>query len=332
MKTIKQLIRCVLLSACSVIATVAVADDKPSFEQYLQQVKQQALAQGVSPATIDQAFADATFIQRTVKLDRNQPEKRVTLDTYLPKRVPQWKIDKARKLYKQHYSLLKEIGDQYGVQPRFIVALWGNETNFGTYTGNFDIVSALATLAYDGRREEFFRKELIAALTILDQGHIELAQFQGSWAGAMGQTQFMPSSFLAFAVDHDGDGRKDIWGTQADVFASIANYLAQSGWNDDLTWGRQVKLPADFDPELAGLKIKKSLAEWQQLGVRRYDMSNLPTRDIKASLVLPDDAQGRAYLAYGNYDVLMKWNRSYYFVTSVGYLSDRIAYPSVFAK
>ncbi|MBD1389705.1 lytic murein transglycosylase [Neiella sp. HB171785] len=328
----KYAIRRALLLATALFASSAIAADKPSFEQYLEQVKQQAVAQGISESTIDTAFGNAKFIQRTVKLDRNQPEKRQTLDTYLPKRVPQWKIDKARKLYKQHYPLLKQIGDQYGVQPRFIVALWGNETNFGSYTGNFDIVSALATLAYDGRREEFFRKELIAALTILDQGHIELGQFQGSWAGAMGQTQFMPSSFLAFAVDHDGDGRKDIWGTQADVFASIANYLAQSGWNDDLTWGRQVKLPEGFDTELAGLKTKKSLAEWQQLGVRRYDMSNLPTRDIEASLVLPDDAHGRAYLAYGNYDVLMKWNRSYYFVTSVGYLSDRIAYPSVFAK
>ncbi|MBW8190234.1 lytic murein transglycosylase [Neiella marina] len=326
---IRPLLLVVTCSAALMSATT-MAEEKPSFEQYLQQVKQQAVAQGIAAHTVDQAFANVEFKKRSVKLDRNQPEKRQTLDTYLPKRVPQWKIDKARKLYKENYQLLSKIGDEFGVQPRFIVALWGNETNFGTYTGNFDIISALATLAYDGRREAFFRKELIAALSILDEGHIDLPKFQGSWAGAMGQTQFMPSSFLAYAVDYDGDGRKDIWGTQEDVFASIANYLKQAGWNNDLTWGRQVKLPEGFDVSLTGLKTKKSLAEWQALGVRRYDMSNLPTRDIQASIVLPDDAQGRAYLAYGNYDVLMDWNRSYYFVTSVGYLSDRIAYPSVF--
>ncbi|MCM2679437.1 lytic murein transglycosylase [Echinimonas agarilytica] len=322
----------IILSLASTATLAQQTAEKPSFDDYIESVKSDALAQGISEQTLKLAFADVEFIKRSVNLDRNQPEKRQTLDTYLPKRVPQWKIDKARKLYKNNYEQLNQIAEQYGVQARFIVALWGNETNFGTYTGNFDIVSALATLAYDGRREEFFRKELIASLTILDQGHITPEDFKGSWAGAMGQTQFMPSSFLAYAVDQDGDGRKDIWGTQADVFASIANYLKQSGWNDDLTWGRQVKIPADFDESLATLKIKKSLAQWQELGVRRFDMTDLPTRDIQASIVLPDDAQGRAYLAYGNYDVLMKWNRSYYFVTSVGYLSDRIAYPSVFTK
>lgn len=314
-------------------ASAAVAQDaKPTFEQYVSGVKKEAIAQGVSTSTIKTAFSDIRFIKRTVKLDRSQPEKRQTLDTYLPKRVPEWKVKKARELFKKHHAELEQIGEQYGVQPRFIVALWGNETNFGSYTGNFDIVSALASLAYDGRREAFFRKELLAALKILDQGHIKKGEFKGSWAGAMGQTQFMPSSFLAYAVDQDGDGRKDIWGTQADVFASIANYLKQSGWNDELTWGRQVRLPEGFDTKLSGLKTKKSLSQWQSKGIRRFDYTDLPKVDIKASVVIPDDMKGRAYLAYANYDVLMKWNRSYYFVTSVGYLSDRIAYPSVFKK
>lgn len=304
--------------------------NKPSFENYLTDVKQEAKAQGISEDTLKRAFTGIRFIQRTVKLDRSQPEVKQTLDTYLPKRVPEWKVAKARKLFKENHQQLEDIGKQYGVQPRFIVALWGNETNFGTYTGHFDIISALASLAYDGRREAFFRKELLAALRILEEGHINKEKFKGSWAGAMGQTQFMPSSFLAYAVDQDGDGKKDIWGTQADVFASIANYLKQAGWNDDLTWGRQVKLPDNFNTELSGLKTKKPLSQWQDVGVRRFDMSNLPQRNIQASVILPDDAQGRAYLAYANYDVLMRWNRSYYFATSVGYLSDRIRYPSVF--
>ena len=306
---------------------------KPSFEEYLESVKKEAVAQGISQMTLKQAFTGVRFIKRTIKLDRSQPEKRQTLESYLPKRVPEWKVTKARELYKKHHQQLAEIGKQYGVQPRFIVALWGNETNFGSYTGNFDIISALASLAYDGRREAFFRKELLAALSILEQGHIHKSDFKGSWAGAMGQTQFMPSSFLAFAVDHDGDGRKDIWGTQADVFASIANYLKQSGWNEELTWGRQVRLPQSFDLKLSGLGIKKTLPQWQGHGVRRYDRTDLPKVNIQASVILPDDdIKGRAYLAYANYDVLMKWNRSYYFVTSVGYLSDRIAFPPVIKK
>lgn len=319
-----------LLSAASVAVEPS---PKPSFESYLEGVKADAIDQGISEQTLEQAFSDVRFIKRTIKLDRSQPETRQTLETYLPKRVPDWKVAKARKLYKENYDLLSQIGEQYGVQPRFIVALWGNETNFGTYTGNFDIISALASLAYDGRREAFFRKELLSALTILEQGHITKGDFKGSWAGAMGQTQFMPSSFLAFAVDQDGDGRKDIWGTKADVFASIANYLKESGWNDEWTWGRQVRLPEGFDTSLTGLKQKKSLAQWQAKGIRRFDYSDLPKADIQASVILPDETvKGRAYLAYGNYDVLMKWNRSYYFVTSVGYLSDRISYPPIFNK
>jgi membrane-bound lytic murein transglycosylase B len=208
------------------------------------------------------------------------------------------------------------------------VALWGIETNFGSFTGGMDVISALTTMAYEGRREEFFKKELWHALTIVQEGHIPIDQMKGSWAGAMGQAQFMPSSFMSYAVDYDGDGRKDIWGSQGDVFASAANYLKSVGWRDDVTWGRQVQLPEDFDAELASLKVKKPLAEWQALGVRRYDGGDLPVRDdIEASVVIPDDQQGRVFLAYNNYDALMRWNRSHYFVAAVGYLSDRIRFP-----
>ena len=313
--------------------SMAESDTKLSFDDYIAGVKVEASQKGISDKTLMTAFGDVRFIKRTIKLDRNQPERRQTLETYLPKRVPEWKVEQARALFEEHYDELTKIGEQYGVQPRFIVALWGNETNFGNYTGNFDIISALASLAYDGRREAFFRKELLAALTILEQGHISKDTFKGSWAGAMGQTQFMPSSFLAYAVDQDGDGKKDIWNTRADVFGSIANYLKQAGWNSDLTWARQVRIPKNFDEQLVGLKTKKTLTDWQKAGVRRYDQSDLPQKSIQASVVLPDeDVNGRAYLAYQNYDVLMKWNSSYYFVTSVGYLSDRIAFPPIKGK
>ena len=316
---------------------------KPTFEQYIEQLKQEALTKGFSQALLDSSFANVTFHKRAVKADRNQPETVETLDTYLPKRVPNWKIKKARALYKKHKPMLTEIGNKYGVQPRFIVSLWGLETNFGKYMGNFNVVSALSTLAYEGRREVFFKKQLWAALTILDQGHITIEDMKGSWAGAMGQNQFMPTSFLSYAVDGDGDGKIDIWGNQADVFSSMANYLKTEGWNDDLTWGRQVKLPQAFDNALAipkntgsrknwlkaWSKTEKSLQEWQQLGVRRADGTDLPKVDIKAALVFPDDANGRAYLAYNNYKSLMHWNLSYYFVSSVGHLSDRIKFPPV---
>ncbi|MBO9491448.1 lytic murein transglycosylase [Endozoicomonas sp. G2_1] len=338
-----HLVACLSVFSMTSVQAAQENSDKPSFEQYIEQIKQEALSKGFSQQLLDSSFAKVKYHKRAVVADRNQPEKVETLDTYLPKRVPKWKVNRARKLYKQHRQLLTEVGEKYGVQPRFIVALWGLETNFGKIMGNYNVVSALSTLAYEGRREAFFKKQLFAALTILDQGHIQIDQMKGSWAGAMGQNQFMPTSFLSYAVDGDGDGKKDIWGNQADVFASMANYLKSEGWNDDLTWGRQVKLPADFDTDLAIPKntgsrknwlkawanTEKTLAQWQALGVRRTDGSNLPQVDIKAALVFPDDANGRAYLAYDNYKSLMHWNLSYYFVSSVGHLSDQIKYPPV---
>lgn len=251
------MVKKLLVSAISSIfftvgsANVAFAQDTSTdenkFELYVADIKKQAAEKGYSEAFIAKTFADIKLYKRAIKADRNQPERVETLDTYLPKRIPDWKVKKARKLYKEHGELLQKVGQEYGVQPRFIVALWGLETNFGSYMGNFNVVSALTTLAYEGRREAFFKKQLWAALTILKEGHIDVDNMKGSWAGAMGQNQFMPTSFLSYAVDGDGDGKKDIWGNQADVFASMANYLKKEGWNDDLTWGRQVKLPEDFN-------------------------------------------------------------------------------------
>mgnify|MGYP004451378751 FL=1 len=298
------------------------------FDDYVSALQQEALDKGYQQQTLDQAFADIEYYQRAVELDKNQPEFKLTLDTYLPRAVPEWKADKAIEKYNEHKQLLEKIGAEYGVQPRFIVALWGIETNFGSFTGGFKVVSALTTLAFDGRREAFFKDQLWEALTIIEEGHIKPEQMKGSWAGAMGQTQFMPSSFMSYAIDYDGDGKKDIWNSYGDVFASAANYLKSVGWRDDVTWGRQVQLPAEFDETLADLDVKKSLDEWQAMGITRMDGSELPSRDdIKASVVIPDDKEGRVYLAYANYDALMRWNRSHYFVAAVGYLSDRIRFP-----
>ncbi|UPQ88755.1 lytic murein transglycosylase [Vibrio sinaloensis] len=308
--------------SCSVYA------NSLSFDQYVEGLKQEARERGISDQVLNQAFADVTHKPRAVKADKNQPEKRLTLDEYIPRAVPDWKVKQAKDLYQEHYSELTRIGEQYGVQPRFIVALWGVESNFGKFTGNFPVIDALSTLAYDGRREAFFRKETMAALQILEEGHIEFERFKGSWAGAMGQCQFMPSSFLTFAADGNGDGKKDIWQSEADVFASAANYLSQSGWNDTYTWGRQVKLPAGFDTSIQGRSEEKGkyLQQWAKMGITRYDGRPLPKldEDIKAWLIAPDDANGRVYLVYNNYNVLMKWNRSYYFALAVSHLADRI--------
>ncbi|MFA0442475.1 lytic transglycosylase [Vibrio sp. 10N.286.49.C2] len=311
------------------LSASVLASEKESFEDYVEGLKQEAKSLGISEQILTEAFKGVEFKPRAVTADRNQPEKKLTLDEYIPRAVPDWKVKKAKELHSKYYSELKAVADKYGVQSRFIVALWGVESNFGTYTGNYRVIDALSTLAYEGRREAFFRKEALAALTILEEGHIAPDKMKGSWAGAMGQSQFMPSSFLSFAADGNGDGKKDIWNTEADVFASTANYLAQSGWNDDYTWGRQVKVSHGISPDLQGREAEKGkyLQEWSKLGVTRYDGQPLPQldEDVKAWLIMPDEENGRVYLVYNNYNVLMKWNRSYYFALAVSHLADRIA-------
>nr|WP_175580349.1 MULTISPECIES: lytic murein transglycosylase [Pseudoalteromonas] len=342
MRVIKKL-AVILLSASLSTSVLAEQKTQADFDVYVAALKKEAIEKGYDEALVDQALATAKFKKKVISADKNQPEVKETLETYLPKRVPQWKIDRARKLYKENQDVLEKVAKEYGVQARFIVALWGLESNFGKIQGGHSVIASLVTLAFDGRREAMYKNQLWAALDILKEGHITLDKFKGSWAGAMGQTQFMPTSFNAYAVDYNGDGRKDIWTTEEDAFASIANYLKQAGWNDDLTWGRQVKLPEGFDNSYIlkrGTKTRsqwleywkdseRSLADWQAIGVRKMDGSDLPNVDVTAAMVMPDDVNGRMYLAYDNYKALMHWNRSYYFATSVGYLSDRIGYPAI---
>ena len=305
-------------------SAVAQEDGAESFTQWREGVRKEALSLGISAATFEAAFADVEPIPRIIELDRSQPEVTLTFAQYVERVVPESRVAKGRELLAEHRDLLEPIGREYGVPPRFIVALWGIETNFGQYLGGFPVIAALATLAHDGRRSAYFRQELLNALRILEDGHITTDAMMGSWAGAMGQSQFMPSSFVRYAVDHDGDGKRDIWGTQGDVFASAANYLAQTGWRAGETWGRHVALPAGFDHALTGLEVKKTLAEWQALGLRRADGGDLPEAAISGSVVLPGGEGGPAYLVYDNYRTIMRWNRSFYFATSVGLLADGI--------
>jgi membrane-bound lytic murein transglycosylase B len=315
-----------VLVASLALDTARAENATPDFDVWLDGVRTEAADRGISDEIIATALTGIASIPRIIELDRAQPEFTLTFEQYLTRVVPDARVAKGRRMLDANRALLEEVGAAYGVQPRFIVALWGIETDFGRLTGGFSVVEALATLAYDGRRSEFFRKELFDALQILNEGHISPAAMTGSWAGAMGQSQFMPSSFLGFAQDYDGDGRRDIWTTKADVFASAANYLASYGWADDQAWGREVSVPAKFDPSLIGLEVRRFLAEWQALGLRRADGSDLPTRNMEGSIVLPDGEGGRAFLVYDNFRTILRWNRSTYFGVAVGHLADQIVW------
>ncbi|MCY4002828.1 MAG: lytic murein transglycosylase [Rhodospirillales bacterium] len=296
------------------------------FADWLDGVRAEALANGVGQSTLDAALRDLKGpLPRVLELDRKQWKRDVTLDWYLNRVISDERVDRGRQLGRRYRSLLTQVGEQYGVQPRFILAIWGIETHYGKITGGFPVLGALATLAFDGRRQDFFRGELLEALNIVAQERMEPASMLGSWAGAMGQSQFMPTSFSNFAQDYDGDGRRDIWTSEADVFASIAYYLKRHGWRDDITWGRGVKLPPGFDPDLIGLDVTRTIPEWQELGVRRLNGTDLPTRSLPASVVAPDYPEGDAFLVYENFRVTLAYNRSSFYATAVGILSDRIA-------
>ena len=321
--------RRLLLAATSIAgigteAAWAVAGSH-DWNAFIQGVRQEAVHSGIKGVTLDRSLAGLQPIPRVLELDRKQPERTITFEEYLQRVVTQGRIETARRKLGENRPLLDEIGRRFGVQPRFIVALWGIETDFGRVTGSFSVIAALATLAYDGRRSAFFRKELMNALRIVDEGHIRPEAMLGSWAGAMGQNQFMPSSFLSYAVDWDGDGRRDIWSSRADVFASIANYLSTVGWHGDQSWGREVRLPHNLDQAQVGLQVRHPLDFWQRSGLRRADGGELPVvRGMEASLVLPGGVEGPAFLVYDNFRTIMKWNNSTYFASAVGYLADGV--------
>lgn len=297
---------------------------RPSFDRWLEGLRHEAREQGISSATLNAALAAVRPSDRVIELDRRQPEFTQTFWDYLDKRVTPERVARGRELLEAHGALLRSVSARYGVQPHYLVAFWGLETNFGGYLGDFPVIDALATLAYDGRRDAFFRAQLLDALRILDAGHVSLPRMKGSWAGAMGQLQFIPSTFVRYAVDADGDGRKDLWGTLPDVFASGANFLAGLGWKGDERWGREVRLPAGFDWELAQLDLEKPLAAWAALGVRQTSGAPLPQADMRAALILPQGHAGPAFLVYDNFDAILGWNRSINYAIAVGHLADRL--------
>ncbi|MEN8143181.1 MAG: lytic murein transglycosylase, partial [Thermodesulfobacteriota bacterium] len=295
------------------------------FPSWLTALKEEAVREGVPVAIVSEALDGITLREEVISRDRNQPEFKLSFKEYLGRVVSERRVQKGLRMMAVHRQLLDEVAGVYKVQPRFLVALWGVETDFGRILGDYPVVQSLVTLAFDPRRSGYFRKELLHSLHILGEGQVPLSRLTGSWAGAIGGLQFMPSVYRKFAVDHDGDGASDVWRDPGDMFASGASYLAGSGWQAGQTWGREVYLPDDFDESLAGHKIKLKLAEWQALGVRRYyGRRDLPVRDMSASLIIPEKRSGRAFLVYDNFEVILKWNRSDFFGLAVGILADRI--------
>lgn len=302
----------------------AAAAAEGEWSGFLAGVRRDAVAHGVRASTVDTVFRYVEYLPKVVDLDRAQPEHTKTFAEFIAKAVtPQREAD-GRRALQENWPLLEQVHRAYGVQPRFVVALWGVESGFGKFMGSYFVPASLATLAYDGRRGSLFRDELIAALRIVDEGDIAPAKMLGSWAGAMGQCQFMPSTFRKFAVDFDRDGRRDIWGDRPDVLGSIANYIAQLGWRGNQGWGQPATVPANFDTRHTGLEYRRPIAQWAQLGVRSAQGGMPAGREDLASLVLPDGVGGQALLVTDNFRTIMRWNKSTFFAAAVGYLADSL--------
>lgn len=324
------------------IAASAAASQSPaptpaarSFEVFLEGLRNEARESGITPQTIERALGHVEPLPIVIERDRSQAEKVLTLDKYLQRRLTPRMVRTARDMMKRHTSLLRQVSNKYGVPAGIIVATWGLESNFGRFSGVRPTIAALVTLAFDERRALFFRGELFHALRIIDRGDIDLARMKGSWAGAMGQPQFMPSSYVEFAEDFDGDGRRDIWQSEADVFASIANYLRGHGWTSGERWGRRVSLPPsvaarveDTIPLRTGdceatrqMRGPLPLARWRELGVSLADRRPLPNSEMAASLV----PAGRwSFLAYPNYDALLAYDCAHAYALTLGLLADRL--------
>lgn len=305
------------------------SDRQPSgFSRWLNEdVRGDALQAGIDARVFDREVQTIRYLPKVIELDRKQPEHKITFNEYQSRTFTAQRVAEGRALLDQNRSLLNQIERQYGVPAEYIVSFWGMETSYGRNTGGYDLLSSLATLAYDGRRGAYFKGEFIKALKILNEGHIDRAHFKGSWAGAMGQVQFMPTTWRSYAVDYNGDGHKDIWTTRADAFASAANYLRSIGWNAHESWGREVSTLHGISESLIDKKIRKTAAEWAALGVRDKNGQALPTSSMDGTyyLVKPRSNDGKMYLGSSNLAAIMQWNNSSFFALTVGQLADAVA-------
>lgn len=301
-----------------------LADDG-DFAACVARLQTAARAEGISQRVVDEVLGTVTQQERVLELDRRQPEFTLPFTEYYNRRVTPERVDRGRRLLAEHAAMLGGIERDFGVPPHYLLAFWGLETNFGSYFGDTPVADSLATLACDARRSAFFTAELMKALRIVDAGDVPAERMKGSWAGAMGHVQFMPSIFQRYAVDADEDGRRDLWGSIHDAMASAANFLRASGWQQGVRWGREVRLPRRFDYSLAGRYQKRPLSEWVERGVTDASGRALPRLDLPAALLVPSGHAGPAFLTYPNFDVILRWNRSEFYALSVGRLADEIA-------
>ena len=297
--------------------------ERESFEQWVSEFRQTARAQGITPATLDEALAGVRYQPRIIELDRSQPEFTRAIWEYLDSAVSSSRVDNGRRKLAEHRSAADQAQNRYGVPGSVITAIWGIESNYGSNFGSFSTIDAFATLGYEGRRHAFAQEQLIAALRIIQEGDIDREHMLGSWAGAMGHTQFIPTSFLAYAVDGDNDGRRDIWGSIPDVMASTANYLAKNGWQRGQPWGVEVTLPEGFDYTRTELSTRQSTQAWRSQGVRAMQGQSLPDFD-QASVIAPAGAQGPAFLVGPNFRVIMRYNNATSYALAVALLSQSI--------
>ncbi|WP_238984454.1 lytic murein transglycosylase [Billgrantia kenyensis] len=306
------------------VENAAVVEPPADFTSWLADFRRQARNEGISEATLAAALDGVRYQPRVIELDRSQPEFVRPIWQYLDTAVSQARVSQGRAKLAEHRDTAERMEQRYGVPAEIIVAIWGIESNYGGNFGNFSTLEALATLAFDGRRSDFARGELMAALRIIESGDIAPQRMIGSWAGAMGHTQFIPSSFESYAVDGDGDGRRDIWNSIPDVMASTANYLARAGWQSGQPWAVEVRLPSDFDYAQTELSTRRSSSEWAEQGVRRIDGGSLPGYQ-QASLLAPAGAEGPAFLVGPNYRAILRYNNATSYALAVGTLADRIA-------
>ena len=315
---------CILISSMLVSSFVPILAQasNQSWRQWVYELKLDAVDQGIRPAFFDRMFAGISPNKRVTHFSRTQPERRLTFREYRNTRASKYRILIGKRKFKKHRTILEKIGKEYGVSPCYIASIWGMETSYGNFMGSFPVIRSLATLAYSSKRKAYFRSELLHALNILQQGHVSVKDYKGEWAGASGHPQFMPSSWIKYAQDYNGDGKKDIWKTLPDVFASIANYLKQKGWIAGEPVRIQVSAPYSINRNLMGLKNELPVSEWSQMGVRAENGSRLPSRNLQASLVEPYG--GPYFLVFNNFKVVMRYNNSIYYAGSIAYMADQI--------
>lgn len=313
----------------STAACASAPDNRPPAEyvHWLENLKKEMVERGISKETVDNVYKTDFYKPdpQVVKIDRKQTEFILTSTDYLNRVINAKRVETARKNYRELKPLLKKIEQKYGVPGNYLVAFWGVETNFGQNFGGYDVIEVLTTLSYDKRRPKFFREELYQALKIIDTWKIDHTRMQGSWAGAMGHFQFMPSTFNAYAVDYNDDNQIDIWHSFDDAAASAANYLSQLGWKKEQPWGTEVSLPWNFDFSLAGRGVSKTVGEWKKLGVKTVSGKSLNLNDdLRVSVIVPEGKKGNAYLISDNFRKIMIWNRSENYALAIGILADYI--------